>query len=281
MRRYLVPVLLLAAGCVREPDPFEFVEPSISVHGVIRASDGEVRLSILSGWGDVGVTGPVTVESGGVTVPLTATQRDSTCYHAYSPPNQEWETSCYAAALPAPVAPGTRWSLRATTTEGEDVSGTTVVPGYPALLQPASRQQISYRSSMEGRPMEVTVQWQTPNAPRVDIDLGVGRAYRAGSLIADAECMSWLREREAAIGQPSGTRLLEIGDVYCGSPTISPVQWDSVVVPVLVTAYDSAYAEFALYGESVTHRRRAAALQGAYGVFGSAATTRREIVIVR
>lgn len=282
MRRYLMPALLLAAAaCVREPDPFEFVEPSVSVHGVIRASDDTVRVSILSGFGEVGVTGEVTVESGGRAVALAATLRDSACYHAYSPPNQSWETSCYSAVLGAPVAAGSQWRLTATTTTGDQVSGVTTVPALPVVVQPAARQRIPYRSSMEGSPMQLTVEWQTASAPRIDVNVAVGVPYRGGAPIADAQCMTWVRESDAAIGQPSGSRLLHLEDVYCGSPTVSPVQWDSVVVPVLVTAYDSAYAEFALHGESVTQKRRNAALQGAYGVFGSAATTRREIVVVR
>ena len=92
--------------------------------------------------------------------------------------------------------------------------------------------------------------------------------------------MVFSQSLDAAVGQPAGSRTVAVQDVYCGSPTVSPVEWDSVAVPVVVTAFDSAYAAFALFGESMT-RNRNGGLQGAYGVFGSAASASREIVITR
>jgi hypothetical protein len=84
--------------------------------------------------------------------------------------------------------------------------------------------------------------------------------------------------------QPSGSRVLLLQDVFCAPTTPQPqpqaVAWDSVATEVVVTAYDSAYAAFALHGESFSRGSTSAGLQGAYGVFGSAATNRREIMIV-
>jgi hypothetical protein len=285
MRRYLACALLLgAAGCLREPDPFEYVEPSLSVHGLVRASDTEVAVSILRGVGEAGPGATVTLDNGAATVTLTRAASDSTCYGPYGVHDDSQTMGCFSARLAAPVAPGSRWQLNATVQPDYVVTGATVVPELPTIVQPLARERIAYRPpSNEPAAAEFTVEWKTAAAPRIVIGLGEGSAYRNGGRLANVRCMLLERgdAREAAVGQPSGSRRLHVQDIYCASPTVSPVQWDSVVSEVTVTAFDSAYAEFALHGESVSRTRPSKALQGAYGVFGSAATAKREIVFVQ
>ena len=283
MRRYLAFALLLgAAGCLREPDPFEYAEPSLSVHGLVRASDTEVAVSILRVVGEAGPGATVTLDDGAAAVTLTRAASDSACYGPYGVHDDSQTMGCFGARLAAPVAPGSRWRLNATVQPDYVVAGTTVVPELPAIVQPVARQRIAYRPPSDEPAAEFTVEWKTAAAPRVVIGLGEGSAYRNGGRIANVRCMLLERgdAREAAVGQPSGSRRIHVQEVYCASPTVSPVQWDSVVSEVTVTAFDSAYAEFALHGESVSRTRPGKALQGAYGVFGSAATAKREIVIV-
>ena len=284
MRYPAIALLLAAAGCVRQPDPFEYVEPSLSVHGLLRAGETEVAVSILRGVGEAGPGATVTLDNGATTVTLTRAASDSTCFGPYGVHDDSQTLSCFSAQLAAPVAPGSRWTLNAAVQPSYVVTGTTVVPGLPTIVRPLARERIAYGAPSNGSAAELTVEWQTAAAPRVVVRLGEGSAYRNGSRMPDVRCL--LIEsgdgEEAAVGQPSGSRRIFVQDVYCASPTVSPVvQWDSVVAEVAVTAFDSAYAEFALHGESVSRTRPGAALQGAYGVFGSAATAKREIVVVK
>jgi hypothetical protein len=284
MRAALACALLLgAAGCVRKPDPFAYVEPSLSVHGLIRAGDTEAAVSILRGVGEAGPGATVTLDNGATAVTLARAASDSTCFGPYGAHDDSQTLGCFSAPLAAPVAPGSRWQLHATVQPDYTVTGTTVVPALPTIVRPLVRERIAYHAPSNEPAAELTVEWQTAAAPRVVIRLGDGSAYHNGGRLPDVSCLLLQigDPEEAAVGQPSGSRHIHVQNVYCASPTTSPVQWDSVVTEVMVTAFDSAYAEFALHGESVSRARPGAALQGAYGVFGSAATAKREIVIVR
>jgi hypothetical protein len=69
---------------------------------------------------------------------------------------------------------------------------------------------------------------------------------------------------------------------YCarGSEMVS---WDSVVVRLVVTAYDTAYARYVgevISNESVRRSRASAGVQGALGVFAGAASAERRLVLV-
>jgi hypothetical protein len=161
------------------------------------------------------------------------------------------------------------------------VHAATEVPTAPAVLSPVARQRVLFSPFAAEDANPVTVEWQTASAPRVEIRFAEARPYRANALVPDARCFIQTYEYGAAVGRASGSHTVSIADVYCGS-TSGPQQvvYDSVIAPIVVTAYDSAYAEFALHGESVT-RRPNGALSGAYGVFGSAASTWREIILIR
>ncbi len=286
MRLLLTLVLLLgAAACVRDPDPFEFVEPTLSVHGLVQAADSAVYVSFLPGELHPGIPAgaSVTLESGGVTVTLREIPADSAqrCWEVFvGQPQPPAGHRCFGARLAQPVAAGSRWSLVASVTPGETVTGTTEVPAPPAILRPAPRERVAVTPLGDDNQFEV--EWQTAAAPRVEIRMTEGRAYRGGQVLAGVRCLLPTWDVSAAVGRPSGSRRVAIQDVYCfdeGQPPGTLVAWDSVAVAVVVTAYDPAYAEFALHGRSTT-RRPNAALQGAYGVFGSAASAAREIVIV-
>jgi hypothetical protein len=160
------------------------------------------------------------------------------------------------------------------------VTGSTVIPVRPTVTSPA---RLEFTQGQEAAQLEVG--WQTPAAPRVEIRLGEGFAWRNNARVQGSLCMaahSQLGDAEEVVDRPSGTRQVEVVDVFCYNPTDSSGQllWDSASVPLVVTAYDSAYAEFALHGRSVTSGHRGPSLQNAYGVFGAAASTRRDVVFV-
>ncbi len=283
MRRLLALALLLAAAaCVRDPDPLTFVEPALSVHGVVRAGDTTFAVTLLRRVGDEPIPpgATVRVESGGVMIPLHELPADSAlgCFMGQGAPFGAQEPRCYVARLAEPVRPGSRWTLHVLLAPGQTATGTTVVPEVPTIVRPQARQRVALSSFGDGA--ELRIEWQTADAPRVAPSLGEGVAYSGGRALADVRCHVAARSLSPAVGQPSGSRTTTIDDVYCAGQNGPAVAWDSVIAPVLVTAYDAAYAEFSLRGESVTRGRPGDALQGAYGVFGSAATARREIVIL-
>ncbi|MBW3572198.1 MAG: DUF4249 family protein [Gemmatimonadetes bacterium] len=286
MRRLTAAALLLAcAACVREPDPLEFTEPAFSVHGVVRAGETAVRVSLLRtlarGAPSETSGAEVTLSSGATTVRLTEVpgSQPGACYTPDFSPVESPLRGCYAATLPQPAAPGSRWQLTATLPAGEKATGSTVIPAPPAILSPAPGTRLVV-SSRGFEAAEFDVAWQTPSAPRVEIRVAEGTAFRDGARVQGSTCMVAHRHVEAAVGQPSGSRRMYVDGVFCYHGPGGEMAWDSAVVPVLVTAFDSAYADFALHGRGVTRGHRSAALQGAYGVFGSAASTRREIIVI-
>jgi hypothetical protein len=227
------------------------------------------------------VTAQVALSSGGTTVPLARLSGAEVerCYAYFS--SEEFAfPGCYGGTLPQPAASGSRWTLTAELADGPTVTGSTVIPVLPTVTSPA---RLEFTQGQEAAQLEVG--WQTPAAPRVEIRLGEGFAWRNNARVQGSLCMaahSQLGDAEEVVDRPSGTRRLEVVDVFCYNPTDSSGQllWDSASVPLVVTAYDSAYAEFALNGRSVTSGHRGPSLQNAYGVFGAAATTRRDVVII-
>lgn len=283
MRRLLLPALLLAAaGCQRPPDPFAFVEPTLSVHGLVAAGDSVVHVSFIPGEEHPGIGGgaAVTLDAGDAPIALREVPHDSAgrCWLSFEGQARDgWR--CYAARLPQPVAPGTAWRLDADLASGEAVTGTTRVPAAPAIVRPAERERVAYHPLGSTEKTQFDVEWATDGAPRVEIRLADIRAYRGGVMRGDLQCSLYGGGINAAVGQPSGTRRVELQGIFCLDGDHREAAWDSVATRVVVTAYDSAYAEFALHGESVTKRPNAS-LRGAYGVFGSAASSSREIVFV-
>ncbi|HEV3050022.1 MAG TPA: DUF4249 family protein [Longimicrobium sp.] len=286
MRRLLICALLLgSAACLREPDPFEYSEPALSVHGVLRADETGVDISLFRGRPEGGVepvTAQVTLSSGGTTVPLARLTGAETerCYANGFFSDEFAFPGCYGGTLPQPAVPGSRWTLTADLEDGPTVTGSTVVPVRPTVTSPT---RLEYTQGQETVQLEVG--WQTPAAPRVEIRLGEGFAWRKNAWVQGSVCMAahnQLDDAEAVVDRPSGTRRVEVVDVFCYNPTNpgGPFVWDSASVPLVVTAFDSAYAEFALHGRSVTSGHQGASLQNAYGVFGSAAITRRDIVFI-
>jgi hypothetical protein len=283
MRRPLaVAVVLAAAACVRDPDPFEYTEPAVSLHGMLRAGETGVYLvlfrSATSGELE-DLHAQVTVSGGGATVPLTRVSgQPSACFPPEFVPINDPYPGCYAGTLPQPAAPGSRWTLAADPAEGPAVTGSTTIPALPVIPTPAAGARVPVPESAD--PALFDVQWQTPGAARVEIRMGQGVAFDDGARVEGSTCLVAHREVQAIVGQPSGTRRMYLDDVFCYQGQGVPLEWDSAAVPLLVTAFDSAYADFALHGEGVTTGHRGASLQGAYGVFGSSATTRREIILV-
>lgn len=283
MRRLLaVALVLAAAACVRKPDPFEYTEPALSLHGMLRAGETGVYLvlfrSATSGELE-DVNAQVAVSGGGTTLPLTrASGQPSACFPPEFVPINDPYPGCYTGTLPQPVAPGSRWTLAAAPAGGPAVTGSTTIPTLPVVPTPAAGTRVLFSGSME--PAQFDVQWQTPGAARVEIRMGQGVAFDNGARVEGSTCLVVHRELQAIVGQPSGTRRMHLEDVFCYKGPGPELEWDSAAVPLMVTAFDSAYADFALHGRGVTTGHRGASLQGAYGVFGSSATTRREIILV-
>jgi hypothetical protein len=241
MRAPLLAALVAAsaAGCLRSPDPLTFTEDAVSIHGVLRASDTEARIWLhhTTPAGPVGVAGATfSLESGGTAVALaqvTEAQAAGCLSRAFGTQPANALEGCFGGTLPAPAAPGSRWTLRAT----------------------------------------------DPGALYVRVTLGEGVAYRGGAIVEDAVCTAWADGDRGAYDRSSGTATLRVHGVGCGDRNGSVV-WDSAAVHLVVTSYDSAYAEYALRGSSASRGRGCGGLDGAYGVFGAAASAHRRLVFV-
>jgi hypothetical protein len=188
---------------------------------------------------------------------------------------------CFGGTLPAPVAAGDQWTLRASVPGYGTIHGTTTVPDLPALADPAEGSRFTYasRASPPGREAEIPVTWAAPGARRLTFVLGQGTAIHGGEPVHGAVCHPAVEWRPAVLDRPSGTITLRVFDVWCSAGN-QTVQWDSARFVLSVTSYDSAYAAYALHGSSTTRGRGGRGVEGAYGVFGSAATATRTIVLV-
>jgi hypothetical protein len=275
-----------AAGCLRSPDPLTFTEDAVSIHGVLRASDTEARLWLQHSTpaGPVGVAGAtLSLESGGTAVALaqvTEAQAAGCLTNAFGSPPANALEGCFGGSLPEPVAPGSRWTLRATVPGYGVVTGATTIPALPQVDEPAANSRYTLPPPHDySRVTQVPVAWSAPGAVRVEIALGDGVAYRDGAVVEGAVCTAWADGGRGVHDRSSGTVTLRVHGVGCGDRN-GMVVWDSAAVRLMVTSYDSAYAEYALRGSSTSRGRGGRGLEGAYGVFGAAATAHRRLVFV-
>lgn len=281
-RTAAVLAAVAAAACVRDPDPLTFSDDVVAVHAVLHAFQTEprvwVRRSTFSGDQREGAAS-ATLESGGATVALVqAPAGDPGCT---GDPRPEAMRGCMRGTLPEPVAPGSRWTVTASVAGVGTVRGSTTVPLLPVVTRPAAELRVPFRSGgmhPEGITADVELEWSAPGAPRVEFTLRAATVYAGGAALASANCHAAHEWIPAAIDRSSGSRTIRIEALFCADRDGRSVAWDSAALRLGVTAFDSAYANFALYGEGTSGRR--SGLEGGYGVVGSAATAERRIMLV-
>ncbi|HWK89278.1 MAG TPA: hypothetical protein VNP72_04760 [Longimicrobium sp.] len=204
----------------------------------------------------------------------------------YRPPGTPPEApgGCYAAAVPGGIVAGAEYRLEVALPTGERATGTTVVPLPPALLSPAEGLRMAADSQYGGllglQPL--ALRWTAPGPVR--LSASVARTW-PGVTGADVQCYAGVfRFGEFPEVPPqleADSATVRVG-ASCSAPGSAALAADSVDVAVAVTAYDSAYIAYARTSEHGLPGRDAhAGLQGANGVFGSAAAAVRRVRLFR
>ncbi|HEU0014113.1 MAG TPA: hypothetical protein VFQ45_10540 [Longimicrobium sp.] len=191
---------------------------------------------------------------------------------------------CYAAAVPGGIVAGAEYRLEVSLPTGERATGTTVVPLPPALLAPAEGLRVAADSQYGGLlgRQPLALRWTAPGPVR--LSASVARTW-PGVTGADVQCYGGVfRFGEFGEVPPkleADTATVQVGG-SCSVPGGQAMGADSIDVAVAVTAYDSAYLAYARDGEhGLPARDASAGLQGANGVFGSAASAVRRVRLFR
>lgn len=292
-------VALLAGGCDFIHPP-SFVPPDpdqLVVHAVLRGGTDTATVLVTR----VGThVDPVAVSDarvrvagpdGAVTLAEVRSLPVPCGWAVVVPPLTEPATvaGCYAAVMPGGIRPGQAYTLEVDVPTGERVRGRTVVPAAPVIHAPGDRLRVMADTTPYGslRAADfVTLRWTVEAGP-VGLSSWPGRVWARGQEGARCSGTQLLRPdlfppvvRESA--GDSVRVLVEAGGCHPGNME-ARLHPDSLEVMVGVTAYDSVYLEYARYREEfgVGRDEVSKGLEGAYGLFGSVAISRRRLVLVR
>ena len=286
-----VALAACAGGCeLLHPPTLVDGDPSqLQVHAVLAAGSDSVSVFVSR----VGVgrfSTPVTDaqvrvsgSAGSVVLAQSPTVRAPCVSHfVRSDEGPEPAGGCYVALLPGGVRAGAEYALEVDLPSGERVRGRTVVPNAPVLQSPDEGLRVVVTGTNGYSYISQPLHLSWSGAGWVSLRAWGGRVWAP----ADTRCGIDLypagvyedptREMEA----DSSTRVLSIFN--CGvPPDYAPVQPDSLEVMLAVTTMDSAYRAYARnVRDGIPVRDASGGLQGAYGVFGSAATTTRRVMVI-
>lgn len=191
------------------------------------------------------------------------------------------DRGCYAAALPAPVRSGAEYRLEVDVPAGERVRGSTTVPPAPGGLVPAEGTRFPGGQPvwqvMVSQPF--TVRWTA--AGPVSLNGWVNRVWSPEPALNCSGTASRVDNYFTGTVVDSVRVVLEVAGCSAG-PDKPAVQPDSVEMMISVTAYDSAYVQYLAGSEDGIPAEQARGnLEGAYGVFGSAARAGRRLRVIR
>lgn len=196
---------------------------------------------------------------------------------------------CYAARVPGGVRPGAEYQLDVQLPTGQRARGRTVVPLPPVVQAPAEGLRLpARRGEFDGSLTawdSLTLKWAAPG--RVTLAASASRAWFSPA--AAIPC-------QAILIRPDGgdTPVYLPEDLESDSadirpqtggcsvdPQTKPLAPDSVEVAVGITVYDSVYYTYIReWNNGIPARDASAGLEGAYGVFGSAATATRYLRLI-
>lgn len=193
---------------------------------------------------------------------------------------------CYVARVPGGVRAGAEYQLEVELETGERARGRTVVPLPPVAQTPADGLRL---------PMSTTAGWLTATEPlalrwtatgRVALGASVSRYWPSPP--PTGFCAAWLRRPQPGDEfvflpehlQEDSASVMPSGACF-ESEQSPPLAADSAEVEMRITVYDSAYhAYIAEWNNGIPAPDAAGGLEGAYGVFGSAATATRRVRLV-
>jgi hypothetical protein len=190
-------------------------------------------------------------------------------------------TGCYVGVVPGGIRAGAAYQLEVDVPTGERVRGRTVVPAPPVMHAPAERLRVQGEGTdFQTRSVDpLTVRW-TAQGP-VSVSSTVGRVWAPG--VEAPVCHVGLEGqsmRPAHVTADSLRAMLYLHGCNAGQTRVQP---DSVEVLVGVTAYDSAYVAYNRErdpGNGIPLDEASAGLEGAFGLFGSAAKSQRRIIFI-
>lgn len=284
--------LATLAGCeFLHPPTYVQGDPNqLLVHAVLTAGSDSASVVVMrvgTGFARVPVAGAqvrVIGPAGQATLPASA-ELDP-CSGDHVPPEQaSGATGCYAAAFPGGVQPGAEYRLEVDLPTGERVRGRTTVPAAPVTRSPAERERVEVRDEgwYMGAVSPLTIRWTSEN--QVGLNAWSGRVWAPSDV--ELQCnVSLNRPENTAVDFTADSLVVLLNVLGCGpsappssaEPTAKP---DSIEVMLGVTAYDSVYMRYVRFGEhGVPVEQAKGGLDGAYGVFGSAATTVRRVTVV-
>lgn len=165
-------ILLLSAACdgfIRPPDPLEADPDVVTVAIMLVAGESSARILAVHPHRPLTDSPPVVdavLQGPGWTAALSETVPVESCTAA-SPDRWPGPASCFRAALPGAIQPGTRYGIEGTALPGA-FTGSVVVPETPVLLEPGDT--LTLPPPSQGRRVEVVVRY------RVDPDVGTVRA---------------------------------------------------------------------------------------------------------
>ncbi|HEX2080229.1 MAG TPA: DUF4249 family protein [Longimicrobium sp.] len=285
--------LALVAGCGDLVRPSDFVEgdpDQLLVHAVLQA--GSDSAAVLLSRADAGrlIHGAqvrLLGSAGQAMLREVEGLEPCTLYYVVVDGQREPQGVCYAGAVPGGVRAGAAYRLEVELPTGERASGHTVVPSPPAVqgvadgVRVAAREETGVLVALEPLPLK----WTAP--PRVGVRAWSSRSWPA---IPDARCSALLYRLESdslvviygTDMEVDSARVVPVaGQCYVGEQERTRVDPDSAEVAIGITAYDSAYIAYtAEWDKGIPETTARAGLQGAYGVFGSAATTVRRVRLV-
>ena len=165
-------VLLLSAACdgfIRPPDPLETDPDVVTVAIMLIAGESSARMLAVHPHRALTDSPPVVdavLQGSGWTAALSETLSVESCTAATA---EKWPgpASCFHAALPEAIRPGTTYGIEGTALLGA-FTGSVVVPGTPVLLEPDDT--VTLPPPSQGRRVEVVVRYV------IDPEVGTVRA---------------------------------------------------------------------------------------------------------
>lgn len=282
----------LAAAALMTAGACEFIRPptyvtgdpqQLLVHAVLEAGSDSAAVLV----GRVGGAGgmlPVSgaqvrvIGSDGQAVLLESAAERTPC--SYSPTAPGARTGCYVAALPAHLRAGGEYRLEVDLSTGERVRGSTIIPQLPVLHSPQERLRLSaqYRDGFLRAADSVVVRWTYTDL--TSLTGSMGRVWVPN--VEGVRCSAQLNRRYYTTGERVDSARVQVEVVGCsadfGQHQVRP---DSAEVVLGVTTYDSAYLAYVGHTtDGIPLKEASSGLEGAFGLFGSAATARRRIILV-
>lgn len=194
------------------------------------------------------------------------------------PPRRD--TGCYAAPVPGGVQAGGEYRLEVDLPSGQRVRGRTVVPAAPVLHAPEERLRLPARVTEWGTLRSVgtfTLRWTAEGPVSVR-----GEGSRGWVREAELRCGASLL-REGLLPERPDSLRFHVEAIGCAAPPDNQsVRPDSVEMRVFVTAYDSAYVHYFQNSEGgIPLERASSGLEGAFGLFASASTAYRNVIVYK